>query len=141
MRKRLLLGRCTWLCYESGEDSSGDMPTELVRKNVLKMMLFTIILRYFLCSITAGSALVCLFGYVLKIQAWVCLWRLTLSVYMVQIRAFGLCVRESFADAGVHNSFEIVELSRKPGEKRKYCKMSQKELEARRWESVCFPLG
>jgi len=36
MGKRLLLGGCAWLCYGSGEDSSGNMPTERVLENVLK---------------------------------------------------------------------------------------------------------
>jgi len=36
------------------------------------------------------------------------------------------------------HSFGIVQLSGKPGEKWKYCKVSRKEPEARGWESVCF---
>jgi len=52
-----------------------------------------------------------------------------------------LYVRESIANAGMRDSFGIVQLSGKPGEKRKHCKTSVKELEARRWESVCFSFG
>jgi len=47
-------------------------------------------------------------------------------------------VRESHANRGVRDSFGIAQLSRRLGEKRKYCKVSLKELEARKWESVCF---
>jgi len=56
--------------------------------------------------------------------------------YMVQHWAFGLYVRGSIANAGVRDSFWIVQLSGKPGEKRKYCKISWKELEARRCGKV-----
>ena len=52
--------------------------------------------------------------------------------YTVWLWTFGLCIRESIANAGTHDSFSIVQLSGKPGEKRKYCKISRKELEARR---------
>jgi len=56
---------------------------------------------------------------------------------------FGLYVRESIANAGMRDSFGIVQLSgkpgEKPGEKRKHCKASVRELKARRRESVCFP--
>jgi len=48
----------------------------------------------------------------------------------------GLYVRESIASAGMRDSFGIVQLSGKPGEKRKYCKISRKELEALRWDSL-----
>jgi len=41
---------------------------------------------------------------------------------------------ESIANAGIRDSFGIVQLSGKTGEKRKHCKVSRKELEARRWE-------
>jgi len=51
-----------------------------------------------------------------------------------------LDVRESTAKAGMRDSFGIMQLSGKPGEKWKYCKVSRKELAARRRESVCFPL-
>jgi len=61
--------------------------------------------------------------------------------YTVRLWAFGLHVRESIVNAGMRDSFGIVQLSEKPGEKRKYCKISRKELEARRWESVCFPFS
>jgi len=61
--------------------------------------------------------------------------------YMVQHWAFGLYVRESIANAGVRDSFWTARLPGKPGEKRKYCKISWKELEARRWESDCFPFS
>jgi len=46
----------------------------------------------------------------------------------------------SIANAGMPDSFGIVQLSGKPGEKRKYCKVSRKEPEVRRRESVCFPV-
>jgi len=59
--------------------------------------------------------------------------------YTVRLWAFGLHVRKSIANAGMRDSFGIVRLSEKPGEKRKYCEISRKELEARVWESVCFP--
>ena len=47
VKKMLFLGECTWLCYGSGEDSSGDMPTERVKllENVLKIMLPAILSR------------------------------------------------------------------------------------------------
>jgi len=61
--------------------------------------------------------------------------------YMVRLCAFGLYVRGSIANAGMRDSFGIVQLSGKPGEKRKYCKISRKELEARGWESVCLPFS
>ena len=50
----------------------------------------------------------------------------------VRLWAFGLYVRESIANAGMRDSFGIVQLWGKPGEKRKYCKISRKEPEARR---------
>ena len=55
--------------------------------------------------------------------------------------ASGVCldVRENIANAGMRDSFGIVQLSGKPGEKRKYYKVSRKGLEARREEGVCFP--
>jgi len=59
--------------------------------------------------------------------------------YRVWLWAFGLYVRETIANAGIRHSFGIVQVSGKPGEKRKYCKISRKELEPRRWEGVCFP--
>jgi len=49
---------------------------------------------------------------------------------MIPASGMGLDIRESIA-----NSFRIVQLSGKPGEKRKHCKVSRK---ARRRESVCF---
>jgi len=44
------------------------------------------------------------------------------------------------ANAGIHDSFGIVQLLLTMREKRKYCKVSRKWVETRRWESVCFPL-
>ena len=52
--------------------------------------------------------------------------------------AFGLYVRESIANAGMRGSFGIAQLSGKPGEKRKHCKASVKELEARRRRGKVF---
>ena len=49
MGKRQLFGGWVWLCYE-WEDSLGDMLTERVRENVLKMVLLAIPARYILCS-------------------------------------------------------------------------------------------
>ena len=46
---------------------------------------------------------------------------------------------ESIANAGMPDSFVIVQLSGKLGENQKRCEASVKELEARRWESDCFP--
>jgi len=57
--------------------------------------------------------------------------------YTVRLWAFGLFVRESITNAGMGDSFGMVQISGKPGENRKYCKISRKELEVRRWESVC----
>ena len=59
---------------------------------------------------------------------------------MVWIWAFGLYVRESIANAGMRDSFGIVQLSGKPGEKQKHCKASVRGLEARRWEKCLFSL-
>jgi len=62
--------------------------------------------------------------------------------HLVWLQASGLASGvfvESIVNAGLSNSFGIVQLSGKPGEKRKYCKVSRKELEARRRESICFP--
>jgi len=61
--------------------------------------------------------------------------------YTVGLWAFGLYVRESIANAEMRGSFGIVQLSGKPGEKGKYCKISRKELEAWRWQTVCFPFS
>jgi len=53
--------------------------------------------------------------------------------YTVWLRAFGLYVRESIANAGMRDSFGIMQLSgkpgEKPGEKRKHCKTSVRGLE------------
>jgi len=121
------------------------------------MVLFAILSRYFLLQIASGSALVCDFGYapriwvnssgirysftfgdVLRIQAWV--W---LRVYSSALGVW--FVRENIANAGMRDSFGMVQLSGKPGERpgerRKYCKVNRKELEARRWESVYFPFS
>jgi len=82
------------------------------------------------------------FGDVLRIQVWVCLRRLALaSGIRFWLWAVDLYVRESIANAGMRDSFGILQLSGKPEEKRKYCKISRKELEARSWESVCFPFS
>jgi len=56
------------------------------------------------------------------------------------VSASGLCldVRESFENAGMRDSFRIVQLSGKPGEDRGHCRVIRKELEARRRESVSF---
>jgi len=86
---------------------------------MLKMVLLAILTRYFLCSDSFRER--------------ACLW--------LRLWAFGLYVRESIANAGMRDSFGIVQLSGKPGEKRKHCKISRTELEARRWESVCFPFS
>ena len=56
----------------------------------------------------------------------------------LRLWAFGLYVRESIANAGMHHSFGIVQLSGEPGEKRKHCKASVRGLEARRWEKCLF---
>jgi len=57
--------------------------------------------------------------------------------YMVRLWAFGLYVRESIANAGMRDSFGIVQLSGKPGENRKHCKASVRGQEARRqWDSL-----
>jgi len=61
--------------------------------------------------------------------------------YTVRLWVFGLYVRERIANAGMRDSFGIAQLSGKPGEKRKYCRISRKELEVRRWESTCFTFG
>jgi len=61
-------------------------------------------------------------------------------MHTVPLQASCLDVRESIANAGMRDSSVIVQLSEKPGEKRKYCKVSRKELKVRSWESVCFPL-
>jgi len=49
-----------------------------------------------------------------------------------------LNVRETIANVGMRDSFGIVQLSGEPGEKRKYCSISRKELEARSWEVFVF---
>ena len=55
----------------------------------------------------------------------------------LRLWAFDLYVRESIANAGMRNSFGIVQLSGKPGERRKHCKTSVGGLEARRqWDSL-----
>jgi len=43
-------------------------------------------------------------------------------------------------NAGMRDSFAIVQLSGKPGAMRKYCKVSRKALGAQGWKNVCFPL-
>jgi len=97
-----------------------------------------------LVQIASGSALVCGFGYalriraygsgighifvfgdVLRIQVWVCLRRLALaSGIRFWLWAVDLYVRESIANAGMRDSFGIVQFSGKPEEKRKYYKIS-----------------
>ena len=49
-----------------------------------------------------------------------------------------LCVPESIANAGMHDSFGNVQLSGIPGQKRKHCKASAKELEARGGKVFAF---
>jgi len=49
---------------------------------------------------------------------------------MVRLQASCLDVRESIANAGMCDSFGIVQLSGKPGEMRKHCEVSIIELEA-----------
>jgi len=73
------------------------------------------------------------FGCALRIRAWVCLRRLALASGIrfgfrrsVWPRTFGKALRMQECD----NCFGIVQLSGKLGEKRKYCKVSVKELEA-----------
>jgi len=61
--------------------------------------------------------------------------------YAVWLWAFGLYVRESIANTGMRDSFGIVQIPGKLGEKREYCMINRKELAARRWESVCFPFS
>jgi len=59
--------------------------------------------------------------------------------YAVWLWPFGLYVRESIANAGRRDSLGIVQLSGKPGEKRKYCKISRRDLEAgSQWDSLFF---
>jgi len=78
--------------------------------------------RYALRNRTYGSGFGHRFaiGYALRIRTWVCLRRLGL--------ASGVCldVREFIANAGMRNSFGIVQLSGKMGEKQKLCKVSWK---------------
>jgi len=57
--------------------------------------------------------------------------------YTVWLCAFGLYVLERIADAGIHDSFGIVQLSGKSGEKLKYCKRPRSPEVG----SVCFPFG
>ena len=53
------------------------------------------------------------------------------------VSASGVFV-ESISNAEMRDSFRIVLLGEKPGEKRKYSKASVRELEARRqWASLC----
>jgi len=70
---------------------------------------------------------------------WICAEDLGI---WLRLWAFDLYVRESIANAGMRDSFGIVRLSGKPGkkprEKRKHCKASVKELEARGWEKCLF---
>jgi len=61
--------------------------------------------------------------------------------YTVRRWKFVLYVRESIANAGMRDGFGIVQVSGKPREKQKHCKINRKELEARRWESVRFPFS
>jgi len=95
------------------------------------MGLLAILAQYFLCSDSFRER-ACLW---LRICAedpgiWLRLW------------ALGLYVRETIANAGMRDSFGIVQLSGKsgerPGEKWKHCKASMGELEARWRESGCF---
>jgi len=59
----------------------------------------------------------------------------------VRLPVFCLDVRESIANAGMCDRFGIMQLSGKPGEKRKHCKVSWKGLEAQWRKSVCFPFS
>ena len=52
----------------------------------------------------------------------------------------GLDLRESIANAGMCDSFRIVQLSGKLGGEWKYCKVSRKELEVRRGKVFVFLL-
>ena len=74
------------------------------------------------------------FGDTLRIQAWVWLAGFLFWLW-ADVLASGIFV-ESNANAGMRDSFGIGQLSAKPGEKQKYYEVSQKELEAQRWESV-----
>jgi len=49
---------------------------------------------------------------------------------------FGLCVRESISNAGMRDSLGIVQLSGKPGEKRKHCKISRRVEAGWQWDSL-----
>jgi len=46
---------------------------------------------------------------------------------------------ESIVKAGTRDSFGILQLSGRLGEKRKHCKVSVKRLDARMQEGDCFP--
>jgi len=76
------------------------------------------------------------------IRAWVCLRGLSLASDMQYSSAsrVGLDVRESIANTGMRYNFGILQLSGKPGGKRKYCNVSRKELVARGCESGRFPV-
>jgi len=52
--------------------------------------------------------------------------------HTVRLWAFGLYVRESTANAGMRDSFGIVQLSGESGEKWKHGKASVRDLEAQR---------
>jgi len=58
--------------------------------------------------------------------------------YTARLWIFGLYVRESIADAEMRDSFGVVQPSGKQAEKRKYSKISQKELELEVGEVFVF---
>jgi len=67
------------------------------------------------------------FGNALRIRAYV--------------SASGMFV-EGISNAGMRDSYGIMQLSGKPGEKRKHSKASMRELEARQqWKSLFFLLS
>ena len=79
-------------------------------------------------------------GIWLRFRASVCLRRLVLaSGICFSFRRVSALSVEGIVNAGMSDSFGIVQLVGKPGEKGKYCKVSRKELEARRQENVYFP--
>ena len=81
------------------------------------------------------------FRYALRIRAWVFGFG-DLNRLRAYSSALGVCldVRQRIVNGGTRDSFGIIQLSGKPGEKRKYCKVSRKQLESRRREYGYFPL-
>ena len=80
-------------------------------------------------------------GIWLRFWASVCFRRLALAsgICFGFGRVSALSVKGIANAGGMSDSFGIAQLVRKPGEKGKYCKVSRKELEARRQENVFFP--